>query len=43
MRHLILAAVVAVSLAACQTQPQPWSPEVDKVYHELYHPIIDGG
>ncbi|HZB90057.1 MAG TPA: hypothetical protein VE397_01365 [Stellaceae bacterium] len=44
-RHaaLGLAALLAVFLAACQTQKSPWSPEVDKVYHEMYGPIIDGG
>jgi hypothetical protein len=40
---LIFRALFAVQLAACATEPQPWSPEVDKVYHEIYHPIIDGG
>lgn len=40
---LALAALVLAALAACKTQPSPWSPEVDKVYHELYGPIIDGG
>jgi hypothetical protein len=40
---LVVAAVAAVLLAACQAQPSPWSPEVDKTYKELYHPLIDGG
>jgi hypothetical protein len=40
---LILAALFVVFLAACATQPSPWSPEVDRTYKELYHPIIDGG
>ena len=40
---LMLAALFAVSLAACKTEPQPWSPEADKIYHEIYGPIIDGG
>ncbi len=40
---LILAALFAVFLAACKTQQSPWSPEVDKLYHQMYGPIIDGG
>jgi hypothetical protein len=40
---LVIAALFAGLLAACKTQPSPWSPEVDKVYHEMYGPIIDGG
>jgi len=37
------ALVVAVAIAARKTEPQPWSPEADKIYHEIYGPIIDGG
>jgi hypothetical protein len=40
---LFLTALVAVALAGCKTEPQPWSPEADKIYHEIYGPIIDGG
>jgi hypothetical protein len=40
---LILAAFLVAALAACKTQPSPWSPEVDKLYHQMYGPIIDGG
>ncbi len=40
---LILAALVAVFLAGCKTQPSPWSPDVERTYKEMYHPIIDGG
>jgi hypothetical protein len=40
---LVLAALFEVFVAACKTQPSPWSPEVDKLYHEMYGPIIDGG
>ena len=40
---LVLAALFAVLLAACVTQSSPWSPEVDRTYKEMYHPIIDGG
>jgi len=45
-RHVILllaALVVALGMTACKTQPQPWSPEADKIYHQIYGPIIDGG
>jgi hypothetical protein len=45
-RYVILlpaALVVAVVIAACKTEPQPWSPEANKIYHEIYGPIIDGG
>jgi hypothetical protein len=38
-----LAALFAVVLAACKTQPSPWSPAVDDLYHRMYGPIIDGG
>jgi hypothetical protein len=37
---LVLAALFAGFLAACKTQPSPWSPEVDKLYHEMYGPIM---
>jgi hypothetical protein len=40
---VIPAALLVVCLSACKTQPSPWSPEVDKAYHEMYGPIIDGG
>jgi len=40
---LILPPLIAVFLAACATPPSPWSPEVEKQYEEIYHPIIDGG
>jgi hypothetical protein len=40
---LVLAALFAVFLAACETQPSPWSPQVDQLYHEMYGPIIDVG
>ncbi len=40
---LILVALLAVSLAACTPPPSPNTPEVDKVYREMYGPIIDGG
>ncbi|HUH84593.1 MAG TPA: hypothetical protein VLX85_08270 [Stellaceae bacterium] len=39
----ILSALFAVFLSACATQPSPWSPDVEKLYKEMYHPIIDGG
>jgi ABC-type nitrate/sulfonate/bicarbonate transport system permease component len=39
----LLAAFVALSLAACKTQPSPWSPEVEEMYKRMYGPIIDGG
>jgi len=40
---LTLAALFAVLLAACATQPSPWSPEVEEMYKRMYGPIIDGG
>ena len=40
---LILAALVAVSLAACAPQGSPNSPQVDQTYRRMYGPIIDGG
>jgi hypothetical protein len=40
---LTLAALFAVLLAACGTQPSPWSPEVEEMYKRMYGPIIDGG
>jgi hypothetical protein len=40
---LILAALFGTFLVACKAQPSPWSPQVDKLYHEMYGPIIDGG
>lgn len=40
---LILAALLALSVASCASNRQPWSPEVEKTYKEIYHPIIDGG
>ncbi|HUC69020.1 MAG TPA: hypothetical protein VMA53_26620 [Stellaceae bacterium] len=41
---LALAALLAaIALSACKTEPQPWSPEANKTYHEIYGPIIDGG
>jgi len=42
-KRLVLAVVFTAALAACKTQPSPWSPEVDKLYHQMYGPIIDGG
>jgi len=43
VRGLILAVLLAAFLAACKTQPSPWSPQVDKLYHQMNGPIIDGG
>jgi hypothetical protein len=40
---VMIGALLVDSLAACKTQPSPWSPEVDKLYHQMYGPIIDGG
>jgi hypothetical protein len=40
---LLAALVVAVAITASKTEPQPWSPEADKICHEIYGPIIDGG
>jgi hypothetical protein len=40
---LLLIALFASALAACKTEPSPWSPDVDKLYHQMYGPIIDGG
>jgi len=42
-KRLVLAVLCTAALAACKTQPSPWSPEVDKLYHQMYGPIIDGG
>ena len=42
-KRLVLAVLFTAALAACKTQPSPWSPEVDKLYHQMYGPIIDGG
>lgn len=40
---LFLIALFAAGLAACETQQSPWSPDVDRLYHQMYGPIIDGG
>jgi hypothetical protein len=40
---LVLIALFAFALAACKTQPSPWSPEVDKLYHLMSGRIFDGG
>jgi hypothetical protein len=42
--RIAVAALIAICLSACATPaPSPWSPEVEKLYKEMYHPIIDGG
>jgi hypothetical protein len=40
---LVLVALFAFALVACKTQASPWSPDVDKLYHQMYGPIIDAG
>lgn len=41
--RIVVVVVIAAAVAACKTQPSPWSPEVDELYHQMYGPIIDGG
>jgi N-terminal domain of oxidoreductase len=40
--HLILAALTAAALASCAEQPQPWSPEVQALYQQMYGPLRAG-